>query len=272
MTAATTVNLCVEVQPLQQSSERGQAAQWAVAAWTTGGNVPDVKLQLRATPASAGAANFTFGCGSHDGTSSCDLGAVDATSAARQLQAQVTVPVTAATVTSVSLSATGSAANVRTDPAASAAMTILTPPTPIGASPTLPVGTFPGVTAPTLNPTLSPGGNASGLFPTLDPQSPDPRPAGTAGTAGTKEVANTSALPAGSSTLGAQVGGLVALALAGVFAVTRISIRRPTPAPTADTAAAAPPPEAPAEPAESAKSADSAEEPEGPADPPADPA
>lgn len=266
MTAATAVNLCVEVQPLQQSSERGQAAQWAVAAWTTGGNLPDVKLQLRATPASAGAANFTFGCGSRDGTSSCDLGAVDATSAARQLQARVTVPVTAATVTSVSLTVTGSAANVRTDPAASAAMTILTPPTPIGASPTLPVGTFPGVTAPTLNPTLSPGGNASGLFPTLDPQSPDPRPGGTAGTAGTKEVANTSALPAGSSTLGAQVGGLVALALAGVFAVTRISIRRPTPAPAADTAAAAPPPEEPVEPVESA------EEPEGPADPPADPA
>jgi hypothetical protein len=265
LTAATTaqVNLCVEVQPLQQSRERGQAAQWAVAAWTTGGNVPDVKLQLRATPASAGAPLFTFGCGSHDGTSSCDLGAVDATSAARQLQAQVTVPVTAATVTSVSLTATGSAANLRTEPAASAATTILTPPTPIAASPTLPVGTFPGVTAPTLNPTLSPGGNASGLFPTLDPQSPDPRPAGTTGT---KQVANTSALTAGSSTLGAQVGGLVALALAGVFAVTRISIRRPTPAAAADTAAGAPPPEASAEPTEPT------DEPEGPADPPADPA
>jgi hypothetical protein len=255
--------LCVEVQPLQQSRERGQAAQWAVAAWTTGGNVPDVKLQLRATPASAGAPSFTFGCGSHDGTSSCDLGAVDATSAQRQLQAQVTVPVTAATVTSVSLTATGSAANVRTDPAAAAAITILTPPTPIAASPTLPVGTFPGVTAANLSPTLSPGGNASGLFPTLDPQSPDPRPAGTTGT---KQVANTYALPAGSSTLGAQVGGLVALALAGVFAVTRISIRRPTPAAAADTAAAAPPPEASTEPTEST------EETEGPADPPADPA
>jgi hypothetical protein len=268
LTAATTaqVNLCVEVQPLQQSRERGQAAQWAVAAWTTGGNVPDVKLQLRATPASAGAPTFTFGCGSHDGTSSCDLGAVDATSALRQLQAQVTVPVTAATVTSVSLTATGIAANLRTDPAAAAAMTILTPPTPIGATTTLPVGTFPGVTAPTLNPTLNPGGNASGLFPTLDPQSPGLR---SAGTTGAKQVANTSALPAGSSTLGAQVGGLVALALAGVFAVTRISIRRPAPAAAADTAAAAPPPEAPAKSAESPKSA---EEPEGPADPPADPA
>jgi hypothetical protein len=85
-------------------------------------------------------------------------------------------------------------------------------------------------------------------------------------------VANTSALPAGSSTLGAQVAGLAALALAGVFAVTRISIRRPAPAAAADTAAAAPPPEAPADSAGSAGSADSAEGPEAPADPPSDPA
>ena len=208
MTAATTtqVKLCVGVLPIQQSRERGQAAQWAVAAWTTGGNVPDVKLQLRATPASAGTPRFTFGCGSDDGTSSCDLGAVDATSAQRQLQAQVTVPLTAATVTSVTLTATGSAANLRTDPAAAAAITVLTPPTPVGASLTLTAGTVLGVSAPALSPTLSPGGNASGLFPTLDPQSPDPRPAGTAGT---RQVANTSALPAAdSSILGAQVAGL----------------------------------------------------------------
>jgi hypothetical protein len=278
LTAATTaqVNVCVEVTPLQQSRERGQAAQWAVAAWTTGGNVPDVKIQLQATPASAGPPLFTFGCGTDDGTSLCDLGAVDATSAQRQLQAQVTVPLTAATVTSVSLKATGSAANLRTDPAAAAAMTILAPPSPVAASVALPVGTIPGVTFPApnsiSNSTLSPGGNASGLFPTVAPQSPDPRPGGTADT---RPVANTSALPAGSSTLGAQVAGLVALALAGVFAVTRISIRRPAPAAAAETAAGAPPPEAPADSAGSAdsdNSADSAEEPEAPADPPSDPA
>src|SRR6202042_2440135 len=98
---------------------------------------------------------------------------------------------------SVALTVTGSAANLRTDPAAAAAITVLTPPAPVGASLTLTAGTVPGVSAPALSPTLSPGGNASGLFPTLDPQSPDPRPAGTAGTAGTRQVANTSALPAG---------------------------------------------------------------------------
>jgi hypothetical protein len=267
LTAATTaqVNLCVEVAPLQQSRERGQAAQWAVAAWTTGGNLPDVKIQLQATPASAGTPLFTFGCGSDDGTSLCDLGAVDATSALRELQAQVTVPVTAATVTSVSLKATGIAANLHTDPAAAAAMTILAPPTPVAASVTLPADTLPEFTPTAGNSTLSPGGNASGLFPTVAPQSQTPAPR-SAGTADARQVANTSALPAGSSTLGAQVAGLAALALAGVFALTRISIRRPGSAAAADTAAAGPPPEAPAE------SADPAEEPEGPADPPADPA
>jgi hypothetical protein len=254
---------------MQQSRERGQAAQWAVAAWTTGGNVPDAKLRLQATPASAGTPRFTVGCGSDDGTSSCDLGAVEATSAQRELQAQVTVPVTASTVTSVSLTVTGSAASLRTDPAAAAAITVLAPPTPVGASLTLTAGTVPGVTAPALSPTLSAGGNASGLFPTLDPQSPDPRPAGTAGT---RQVANTSALPAGSSagssTLGAQVAGLVALALAGVFAVTRISVRRPAPAAAAATSAAPPPPEPQAESTEGPGSTEEPE-PENPDDPPA---
>ena len=278
MTAVTTaqVDVCLEVTPLEQSRERGQAAQWAVAVWTTGGNVPDVKIQLQASPASAGTPLFSFGCGSDDGTSLCDLGALDATSAQRELQAQVTVPLTAATVTSVSLKATGSAANLHTDPAATGAMTILAPPSPVAASMAVPVGSVPGVSFPavnsTSNSTLSPGGNASGLFPTVAPQTPDPR---SGGTADTRAVANTSVLPSGSSTLGAQVAGLVALALAGVFAVTRISVRRPAPAAAADTAAAAPPPDAPAEPTDSAGSPDSpgsGGEPEAPAEPPSDPA
>ena len=253
------VSVCVGVAPLQQSRERGQAAQWAVDAWTTGGKVPDVKLQLRATPSGAGTPSFSFGCGNGEGTALCDLGAVDATSAIRLLRAQLTVPVTATTVTSVSLTATGSAANLRTDPAASGAITILTPPTPIGVSPILSSGTFPGVTAPTLSPTLSPGGNASGLFPTVNPSSAAPHPSVTGHA---EQVANTSALPAGSSTVGAQAVGLAALALAGVFAVTRISIRRPTPAAAPAKEDAAPPPKAPGK---------SDSEPKGPDESPATP-
>jgi hypothetical protein len=263
LTAATTtqVKLCVGVVSAQSTRELGQAAAWTVAAWTTGGNLPDVKIQLRATPTSAGTPRFTFGCGSDDGTSACDLGAVDASAAKRQLQAQVSVPLTAATLTSVSLTATGSAANLSKDPAASAGIGIIAPASPVGASTTLTSGTLPGLTDPTLSPTLSPGGNASGLFPTLDPQSSDPssaEAARTAGTAGTAQVANTSAISGGSSTLGAQVAGLVALALAGVFAVTRISIRRPAASGAAATSTGAPPAKAETEAAGDAAAAGTA--------------
>jgi hypothetical protein len=259
LTAATTapVDVCVGVQALQASTERGQAAAWVVGAWTTGGNVPDVKLQLQTTPAAAGTAVFTFGCGTKNGTSACDLGAVDAASAVRQLQAQVTVPVTAATVTSASLTVTGSAATLGTDPTAAAAVTILTPPTPVGATSTTSTGNLPGVTAPIVSPSLSPGGNAATLFPSLDPQSSASSSPGTGGA--TVPLANNSVRTAGSNTLAAQVVGLLALALAAAFAVTRISIRRPTPSRPAGTAAAAPPPQAPAktsEPGQPGKEAD----------------
>jgi len=127
---ATQVSLCVAVARAQASSERGHSAQWTVSAWTTGGNVPDATIRLQATPASGGAPGFSFGCGNADGTSSCDLGAVDAKSAPRQLQAQLTVPVTASSVTSVSLTVTGSAAHLAKDPAAAATVSITAPPPP----------------------------------------------------------------------------------------------------------------------------------------------
>ncbi len=167
---AAQVSLCVGVVPLQQSGERGEETQWAVSAWATGGNVPDATIKLRTSPAGAGTPDFSFGCGSADGTSSCDLGAVDAGSAQRQLQAQLTVPLTATTVTSVSLTATGSAAGLHTDPVASAAITVIAPPPSVLISASLPTLPPVGVAAPT--PVLSPGGNASGLFPALDPSPP----------------------------------------------------------------------------------------------------
>jgi hypothetical protein len=259
------VSLCVEVLPLQQSTELGQATQWAVSAWTTGGNVPDATVKLQTAPAGGGTPHFSFGCGSDDGTSSCNLGAVDAGSAQRQFQAQFTVPLTAAAVASVSLTATGSAANLHTDPVASASVTVLAPPSPIGASASLPALAPIGVSAPA--PTLSPGGNASGLFPTLDPSSPATGGAATGGAAtggaalgGARQVANTSSAYTGAaSSTGAEVAGLAALALAFILAVTRVSIRRPAPAAPGAAAAL---PEAPA---------GSPGQPEQPEDPPAVP-
>jgi hypothetical protein len=273
------VNVCVGVAPLQPSRERGQAAHWAVDAWTTGGNVPDVKLQLQATPADAGTPSFSFGCGQGEGTASCDLGAVDATATIRELQAQIVVPATASTVTSASLTATGSAANLGTAPEVSEAITILAPPVPAEVAPTpaavspTPAGTT-ALALPTLplsspSPSPSPSsvpsaaGNASGLFPTVSPQSSNsqsspqspasPRPSLTGQT---EQVANTFAAPAGGSTAGAQVVGLVALALAVILAVTRVSMRRPTPGAAASKKSAAPPPKAPAKPDSEPKGAD----------------
>jgi hypothetical protein len=225
---------------LQQSTVRGKAAQWEVGAWTVGGNVPDARIQLQST-AGGGIPTFSFGCVSGNGTSACDLGAVDASSAQRLFQAQVTVPVTATTVTAVGLTVTGSAANLATDPAAAASIVVLAPSAPVGAS-LSPLSTIapPGIAAPT--PTLSSGGNAANLFPTVAPGSPQAE--------GERPVANVSAL-SGGTPIGeeiAEVAGLVALAVAMVLAVTRLSLRRPAPRHAANSSvAAAPPPAVPAE-------------------------
>jgi hypothetical protein len=216
-----------------------------VSAWTTGGNVPDAIVRLQATPASA-AAKFSFGCGSNDGTASCDLGAMDAKSAQRQLQAESTVPVTASAVTSVQLTVIGSAASLPKDPMASATVPISGSVTPITTTSPLPIGSLPGVGVPgvgvpeagvtTTSPTLSPGGNAAGLFPTLKPSSSP----SASKDAKARPVADTSALPGGAPVVGASLVGLAALVLAFVLAVTRLSIRR-RPAAAASAAAAAPP-------------------------------
>jgi hypothetical protein len=89
-----------------------------------------------------------------------------------------------------------------------------------------------GVPAPTSS--VSFGGSAAGLFPTVAP--------------GSTPVANVSRLPGGNP-MGseiAEVGGLAALAVAMLLAVTRLSFRRPAqrPAPrhaAGSTAAAASP-------------------------------
>jgi hypothetical protein len=229
----------------QSSRDRGKPAQWIVSAWTRGGNVPDVIIRLRATPTTVSPV-FSFGCGSHDGTPACDLGAVDANSAVRQLKAEVTVPVSATAVRSVRLVVMGSAAHLPTDPYAAAAVTITAapPPTPPPGAPTptaspyltfspLPVGTLPGVQAAAAgsSPTLSPGGNAGNLFPTLALAK------GAKGKkANTRVVANVSALPGGASVIAAQLVGLLALGLGFLLAVTRMTVRR-RPAPRAAKAA-----------------------------------
>jgi hypothetical protein len=223
--------------------------------------VPDAIIRLQATHGS-GTPGFSFGCGSYDGTSSCDLGAMDAKSQQRQLQAQLTVPVTASAIKSATLTVIASAAHLPKDPTASATVTIKPSLAPAIVTSPLPVGTLPSI--PAASPTLSPGGNAAGLFPTLDP-SPAPSPTRKAST---RPVANTSALPEGAPVVGAQLVGLAALGLAFVLAVTRLSIRRrPAPASPAlasPAVASAEPPAAQA-PAADPKAPAADPEPSGPA-------
>jgi len=272
------VSLCVQVAGAQASSERGRAVKWTVSAWTTGGNVPDATVRLQATPTSGEAPGFSFGCGKADGTSACDLGAVDAKSAPRQLQAQLTVPVSASTVKSVRLTVIGSTAHLTKAPTAAATVSITAPPpasetkpppaseaaqsppselpVPVTVTSPLPVGNLPGIPPgiPPGSPTLSPGGNAASLFPTLRPKQ-NPSSTQQAKHPHTRPLANTTALPEGAPVVGAQLAGLAALALAFILAVTRLTIRRrPTATPPGkDTSAAAPgtepgngtPPEAP---------------------------
>jgi hypothetical protein len=228
----------VAVQPAKSSIQRGQTALWTVTAWTQGGNVPDATIRLMAAPASL-KPTFSFGCGSHDGSASCDLGALDAKSAQRQLQAKIAVAATATTVTSVRLTAAASAAGLTTDPQASATVSV----TAASPSPTATTSADPGapgapgstidvspLTAgnlpylPAASPVLSPGGNAAGLFPTLTP-SADPSTA-TQDPEKTQPVANTSALPQEGPVIGAQLAGLAVLALAFLLAAARLSFRR----------------------------------------------
>jgi hypothetical protein len=221
------------VQPAKSSIQRGQTALWTVTAWTQGGDVPDATIRLMAAPASL-KPTFSFGCGSHDGSTSCDLGALDAKSARRQLQAKIAVAASATTVTSVRLTAAASTAGLTTDPQASAttAVTAASPAATNSADPSAPgsttdvapltAGNLPYL--PSASPVLSPGGNAAGLFPALTP-SADP-PAAKQDPQKTQAVANTSALPQEAPVFGAQLAGLSVLALAFLLAVARLSFRR----------------------------------------------
>jgi len=257
------VSLCVAVQPAKSTIQRGQTAVWTVTAWAQGGDVPDATIRLMAAPASL-KPMFSFGCGSHDGSTSCDLGALDAKSARRQLQAKIAVAASATTVTSVRLTAAARAAGLTTDPQASAtiSVTAASPAATNSADPSAPsapgapggpdvapltAGNLPYL--PSASPVLSPGGNAAGLFPALTP-SADP-PAAKQDPQNTQPVANTSALPQDAPVIGAQLVGLAVLALAFLLAVARLSFRkRSAPAQTGSASPEKPagPPDPPGEP------------------------
>lgn len=239
-------DLCVSVTRSQASIKRGQTASYVVNVWTENGDASGVSLALTATPSSQ-KPKFSFGCGKDDGTASCALGTVADTNATRQLQAQITVAKNATSVSSVTLTSTAKATDVKTDPKAAASVSVTAAPTTStspsasatpsssstaadlgGDTSTLPVGT----TLPSLNGSgssyLSTGGNASGLFPTINP-SAQPSP-GTdskpTSDPAAEPAADSTTLPLGTPVVGAQIAGLGALAVAFVLAITRLSVRR----------------------------------------------
>jgi hypothetical protein len=241
---AKAASLCVGLLPAQQSLALGQTAQWTVGAWAENGTVSGVTIKLAAGPSGAGSPTFSVGCAKGDGTASCALGTVASTSAQREFRAQVAVPLTA-NITAVDLSITGSATGIHTDPHTSSSIAITA--TGSASAPNLPaLNNASGASVPT--PILSPGGSAAGLFPVVMPAAttsagPDPK---SSGSKSAREAASLTALTGPADTTGAETAGLVALALAVLFAVTRLTVRRrhaPTAAVAAGTGAAPPLPE-----------------------------
>ncbi len=124
---AAQVSLCVEVARAQSSIERGKAAQWTVSAWTKGRGRPRCRR-----PAPGGSrerdAGVQLRLRQQRREATCDLGAMDAKSAQRQLQARLAVAATASAVKSVRLTAIVSAAHLPKSPEASETVTITAPP------------------------------------------------------------------------------------------------------------------------------------------------
>jgi hypothetical protein len=226
----------VSVQRSQASVERGQNAAYTVQVSTENGSAAGVSVALTAQPSSQ-KATFTSGCTKGDGTAACSLGSVSDKSPA-SLHAQIPV---GSDATSVRLTATASIVTAAkwTPPSAVVTVAVTAPP----ASPTKPASSAPAATPGTTLPlgpipdlnnvssSLINAGDASGLFPRISP-SATPSPSPTPGThaqarkRSTRPVAVPSAIGFAQPTLTGQVAGLIALAVAILLTVTRLSLRR----------------------------------------------
>jgi hypothetical protein len=228
----------VSVQRSQSSIKRGQSAAYVVQVSTVGGSASNVSVALTASPSSQ-KPEFTSGCTKGDGTASCALSSVTVKAPAT-LHAQVAVASNASSVSSVKLTATASIVTTTkwTPPAADETVDVTSAtasPTAssAGASPKVvnlppvPLGPIPDLNGESSK--LIGPGNAASLFPTITP-SATPQP-----TAGNQPqpskrnpdpVSTSAALPAGTPVLTAQVAGLIALGLAIILTVARLSLRR----------------------------------------------
>jgi len=229
----------VSVQRLQSSIKRGQTATYDVTVSTENGSASGVTVALTSQPTSQKPV-FTSGCSKND-TASCTLGSVT-DKQATGLKAQIAVASSASSVSSVKLTATASVTTTAkwTPPAAneSTAVTAATAAgkstSSAGASPdiVLPLGPIPNLNSPDLNAEASlliGAGNASGLFPAITPSAtPSATRPGSSQPPrrNAAPVSGASPVAFGSPVMTAQVTGLIALGLAILLTVTRLSVRR----------------------------------------------
>jgi hypothetical protein len=226
----------VSVQRSQTSISRGQQAAYVVRVSTeNNGSAADVTVALTAQP-SGQKPTFTSGCATGAGTASCGVSSVSDKQPV-SLKAQIPVAAGATSVTSVKLTATASVVTTENWTPPSAAETVAV--TAASASPTksatssagvLPESTLPLGPIPNLNGVSSQligAGNASGLFPAISPSAtPSPSPGGPAPSSQRRPVSGSSAIAFVQPGLTGQVAGLIALAVAVLLTVTRLSLRK----------------------------------------------
>jgi hypothetical protein len=227
----------VSVQRSQSSVKPGQKAAYTVQVSTeNNGSAANVSVALVAQPSSQ-KPTFTSGCAKGDGTAACTVSSVSDKQPA-DLDAQIPVASSATSATSVKLTATASiVTSVKwTPPSASetvavtAAASASPAKTSAGGSAsetTLPLGPIPDLNG--VSSSLIGAGNASSLFPAIVPSatpnsSPAIQPQGAKRDA--QPVSDSSALGLGKPGLTGQVAGLIALALAIMLTVTRLSLRK----------------------------------------------
>jgi hypothetical protein len=207
---------------------------------TKNGSASGVSVALAAQPSSQ-KPTFSSGCAKGDGTASCSIGSVTAKKSV-SLDARIAVPSSATSVSSVKLTATASVATTaKWTPPAAAETTAVTAASAKSAKSS--ASGSPGATqaaAPPLGPVpdlngeaslLIGAGNAAGLFPTISPShgagaSRGPTAAAQPSTQDTAPVSDASPVSADTPVFTAQVVGLIALGLAIMLTVTRLSVRR----------------------------------------------
>jgi hypothetical protein len=231
----------VSVQRSESSIKRGQTATYVVQVSTQNGPASDVSVALTAQPSSQ-KPTFSSGCAKGDGTASCSISSVT-TKKTMSLDARIVVPSNATTVSSVKLTATASVTTTAkwTPPAAAETTAVTAASATSAESSTSPASGSPGSSnvdvvplgpVPDLNGEASMlvgAGNAAGLFPTISPthgaspQSTDPvQP-----TKGNPDpVSAASPVSTVTPVFTAQVIGLIALGLAIMLTVTRLSVRK----------------------------------------------